>query len=129
MPKPADMIRNWLHYLESGLASPDLIQAENLLGAQRLRVVLIKVLGWFKAQTIQFSPLPLNPNHEWVRNLRIFVESDCGGAVLQIVDDSLDFAERIQPSQREEIVDTVQRHHNPPLHVRPSTPDTPPAEH
>jgi hypothetical protein len=119
-----DCILDLIAYVERGQGSEWISRIEVVIGAARLRVVAIKLLGWLKSQNRLRTkrPLDLKVAFAWCAELRNVLAHDSSlGTIFVASDNSVDFRSEISEDLRNEIRGEVDSNHNPPLKERSDT--------
>ncbi|CAM5796223.1 MULTISPECIES: hypothetical protein [Brevibacillus] len=81
-----EFVRSMLFYLKNGEKSSLLETAEEKIGSDMLRGVLLNIVNWLKLEykrvhiwdrrSMYSKPLSLNENYPWCKNLVILVQED-----------------------------------------------------
>lgn len=112
------LIEAMLSYLENHSPSAELSVAQEEIGDQRLRVVLIKILGWMKVQhrLHKLRPLTMRQEYTWCEDVTMLIDGK--GLFLdtfEIRSGSIQLSHRISDRERAELCAFVDQRFNRPL--------------
>ena len=104
---------------DSDTVPASLASAHDAIGRIPLRVVCIKLAGWWRRQLLQTSRHPyltMNPAHDWCSNLLVIVESTPElAAITDISDRRCAFSPSLSAESIAEINEYAREHYRPTL--------------
>jgi len=107
-----------INYVAKRPGSGMLNSALKTIGETEVRIIAIKLLGWFKeqARSGRRSSLHYNEHHTWCRNLNTLVTEIPELNELLLVDGRrIDFSSNVSDDDRVEITEFVDAHYSPRL--------------
>lgn len=113
-----DVIIDMLEFVNRSHVRPSLASCDRAVGSSKLRVAIIKFLGWLSARskTKLKRPLKLDVNCEWATVLTLAIcEVEGLGTLFVVKDDELDFSDSVTDAEREEVLTLVREAYNPRL--------------
>ena len=112
-------VESWIDFLQSGICGAEMESLRATIGTQRLRVLIIKILGWLKAEARSGKscrPLEVSPTHEWVVDLQKALEvSDQFRSALTLSGTALSLHTKTSDSDQSALLKTVDQRFTPPL--------------
>jgi hypothetical protein len=113
-----ESVNDLLDYVEMRHSADWLVEIEQRIGRERLRVVVIKVLAWLKSQNHLRTKrgLDVNMAYPWCADLAGCLAPDVHMASMFTVSEGVfDFHEGVGEDLRDEIRAGVDKGHKPPL--------------
>lgn len=112
------IVSDIIAFVDDSNATPEsLIVAHNTIGRRALRIVCIKLAGWWRRERLQGSRhryLSLNVAHEWCRNLNVVLTTVPELAnILALTEGRCGFVPSVNPDDVAEINSYARDHYNP----------------